>query len=184
MDASSVNVLESNNGTINNKVLSTSYNTRRRRVRHLKHYILSLSTLDVQASILLDLLNDSDMKEVINATGIKSPAESNFNEHVVNQVMKQIDSSSSKASTRGRVNDDKQSFKINITAVMMRSPNSKVDHSVVNKQFTNLLSTKTSLSRSSARRLVTKASERRTKLTKGEKETTWSIISHFTKYNT
>ena len=179
-----VHVLESNNGTCHRINLSASYSTRRRYVRHLKHYILSLGSLDIQAAVLLDLLNDSDMKEVIDAAGVKSPKESNFNDHVVSQVLKQINRSSSKSSIRGRVNDDKQSFKINLTAAMIRSPNSIVNHSVSNKKIINMLYNKTSLSRSSARRLVIKANQRRIKLTNGEKDTTWSIISHRTKYNT
>ena len=63
------------------------------------------------------------MKNAIDAAGVKSPTESIFNEqHVVNQVLKQIDRSLSQDSIRGRVNNDKQSFKINMIAAMMRSP--------------------------------------------------------------
>ena len=47
-----------------------------------------------------------------------------------------------------------------------------------------MLHSKTSLSRSSARRLVIKASMQRRKLTNAEKDTSWSIISQRNKYNT
>ena len=98
--------------------------------------------------------------------------------------MKQINRSSSKPSSKGRVNDDRQSFKINMTAAMMRSPNSNINNLVSDKNYVNMLCSKTSMSRSSARRLVMKASSRRCILTNAEKDTTWSIISHRSRYNT
>ena len=179
-----VHEVVNNNGTNYRINLSTSYSSHRRYVRHVKQYILSLASLEIQAAVLSDLLNDSDMKEVIIAAGVKSPEESKFNDHIVSQVLKQINRSSAKNSTRGRVNNDKQSFKINLTAAMVRSPNSVVSHSVSNKKMIHMLHNKTSMSRSSARRLVIKANQRRIKLTNGEKDTTWSIICHRTKYNT
>ena len=170
--------VETNSNIVNKNNLSTSYSSRRRYVRNLKQYIFSLGSLDVQAAILSDLLNDSEMKPLVDAAGVTSPAESNFNNEVVNHVFKQIDRSSSKVSTRGRVNDDKQSYKINMAAALMKSPNSNVDLSVRDKTFVNMLFSKTCLTRSSARRLVMKAKQRRRILTNAEKETTWSIISH------
>ena len=167
-----------------NNSLFTSYSTRRRYIRNLKKYIFSLGTLNVQASILIDLLNDTEMKPVLSAAGIKSPKENRFNEHIVNQVLKQINRSSTKSSSKGRVNDDKQSFKINMTAAMMRSPNTNVNNVLTDKKYVNMLCSKTSMSRSSARRLVMKASTRRCILTNSEKHTTWSIISHRSRYNT
>ena len=174
----------SNNSTINRINFPTSYSSHRRYVRHLKKYILNLGALDIQAAVLSDLLKDSDMKEIIDTAGIKSPEESKFNDHIVSQILKQINRSSEKSSIRGRVNDDKQSYKINLTASMIRSPNSLVNHSISNKNMINMLYNRTSLSRSSARRLVIKANQRRIKLSNAEKDTTWSIISHRTKYNT
>ena len=152
-----VHEVVNNNGTSNRINSSTSYSARRRYVRHVKQYILSLAFLEIQAAVLLNLLNDSDMKEIIDVAGIKSPEQSKFNDHIVSQVLKQINRSSAKNSTRGRVTDDKQSFKINLTAAMIRSPNSAVSHSSSNKKMINMLHNKTSLSRSSARRLVIKA---------------------------
>ena len=176
--------LETNSGILNKTNLSTSYSSRRRYVRNLKHYIFSLGSLDIQAIVLSDLLNDSEMKPVITAAGVTSPAEANFNDKVVNQVLKQIDRSSAKDSSRGRVNNDKQSYKINMTAALMKSPNSNAELSVLDKTFVNMLFSKTCLSRSSARRLVIKAKQRRMILTNAEKDTTWSIVSHRQKYNT
>ena len=141
-----------NNHAINNSSECFSYSTRRRHVRHLKQYIFKLGSLDMQACILLDLLNDFEMKNVVQASGIKSPKENKFNEHIVNQVLKQINRSSSKSSTRGRVNDDRQSFKINMTAAILRSPTANISPSLSNKNYINMLYTKTSLSRSSARK--------------------------------
>ena len=124
------------------------------------------------------------MKDVIDASGIHSPADSHFNHLLVNQVLKQINRSSSKTSTRGRVTDDKQSYKINITAAMMRSPNSNTSLPFEKEKYINMLYSRTSLSRSSARRLVMKAHHQREKLTTEEMDITWSIISHRNKYNT
>ena len=174
----------SNHHSLNQSNESISYSKRRRHVRHLKQYIFSLGSLDIQARILLDLLNDSEMKNVVQASGIKSPKENKFNEHIVNQVLKQINRSCSKSSTRGRVNDDRQNFKINMTAALMCSPNANISPSLSNKNYINMLYTKTSLSRSSARRLVIKAVHQRKKLTNAEKDTTWSVISHRHKYTT
>ena len=176
--------IQHNHLPLNNNNLFTSYSTRRRYVRNIKQYIFSLGPLNVQSSILVDLLNDSEMKSVIDAAGIKSPKVSNFNEHVVNQVLKQINRSSSKSSYRGRVNDDKQSFKINLTAAMLRSPTSNSSPSIANKNYVSMLFSKTCLSRSSARRLVIKATKHRKKLTNAEKDTTWSIVSQRNNYNT
>ena len=176
--------LESNFRTNNEKQVNISYSTRRRYIRNLKDYIFSLGNLDVQASILSDFLKDSDMKEVLEAAGIHSPVDSSFNEQVVNQVMKQINRSSEKNSIRGRVTDDRQSYKINITAAIMKSPSSNVSASFDKKKYINMLHSRTSLSRSSARRLVIKAHHQRKKLTSSEKNITWSIISHRHQYNT
>ena len=123
--------MDSNSGILNKTNLSTSYSSRRRYVRNLKQYIFSLGSLDIQATVLSDLLKDSEMKPVLAAAGVISPAEANFNDKVVSHVLKQIDRSSAKDSTRGRVSNDKQSYKINMTAALMKSPNSNLELSVL-----------------------------------------------------
>ena len=174
------------NSSTNNTNLPISYSTIRRHVRYLREYIMNLDVpLSVQVQILSELLNDSKFRKISSLAGIKPPDEVAFNEHVVKQVLKQINRSSTKDSCRGRVSDDKQSYKINVASAMMNTPEStNVNHTKSDKTLVKLLWTNTSMSKSSARRLVIKAHKRRCILTNSEKKTTWSIISHRNGYNT
>ena len=107
-----------------------------------------------------------------------------MHEDIVKQVLKQINRSSEKDSNRGRVSDDKQSYKINVASAITKTPETGTSQTKSDKTLVKMLWTQTSLSKSSARRLIIKANKRRCILTNSEKKTTWSIISHRNRYNT
>ena len=124
------------------------------------------------------------MKPVIDAAGIVKPKEANSYHKVFKHLCKQLDRSSAKISIRGRVNDDLQSYRTNALALLMPSPNNNSASSLKDSDIFRLISNNTSIPKRTARRLLYNTKKHRLKLTKNEKDTTWSVIKFRNNYNT
>ena len=124
------------------------------------------------------------MKPVLEAAGFVKPKEFNSYQMVIKQLCKQLDRSSSKSSQRGRVNDDLQSYRTNALALLMPSPSNNPEQSLKDADVFRLICNNTSIPKRTARRLLYNAKKRRIKLTKNEKNTTWSVIKFRNNYNT
>ena len=178
------NIASITNFIPNNNVHFTSYSARYRRARQLKCFLQSLGSVNQQGIILKDLLNAPDMKPVLLAGDIMSPRDVSARNLVVDQLLKQVNRSSVKSSQRGRTNDHLQSYRTNVVATLMPSPAENNHDILQTKDVYNMLLKNTSISRSTVRRLVNKAKKHRSRLTKREMDTTWSIIHHRYGYNT
>ena len=177
--------LSSNDLSPNKENQFFSYSTRRRIIRKLKDSIKKVGGIYHQASILSEFLNETDMQPVLRAGNILSPKEVLANKHIVDQLLKQVQRCSQKNSTRGRINNDKDSLRTNLVAAMMCSP--KDNNSALPIKKTDVLRkicSDTRISRSAGKRLINKAHKQRCILSSQEKITSWSIISQRHFYNT
>ena len=163
---------------------SLRYHSRRRLVRNLIQYIQKMGNLSDQALIVSEAFKSPALQSVLEAAGIIKPKEFNSYEMIVKQLCKQLDRSSAKSSLRGRVNDDLQSYRTNAIALLMPSPNSISEKSLKDADIFRLLCNNTSIPKRTARRLLYNAKKHRLKLTKNEKDTTWSLLKYRNKYNT
>ena len=173
-----------NENTDFNNHPSMSYSTRRRHVRKLKDCFNSIHDINEQAKILSEFLNDTDILPILRAGGMIPPKEATINSYLVKQLMKQVNRSSSKESSRGRINDDMQSYRINAIGLITKTPESTSEVLLEPKDIRRILYSNTSIPDRTVRRLVKKAEFQRLTLTKREKGTTWSIITHRKGYNT
>ena len=162
----------------------SSYAVRRRHVRHIKKYIKSLNNYDQKVAIVSDLFNDYEILPLLRAGGMVPPNEAIANKKLLDQFSKQVNRSSLKDSSRGRINDDLQSYRINAVGLLMNSPSNNADEFQFNKDVFRLLRSNTNIPKTSARRLMDKANRQRQKLTAHEKCSAWSIITHRKTYNT
>ena len=167
-----------------NDTLFSSYGVRRRHVRHIKKYIKSLNTKEQKIAIVSDLFNDHEILPLLRAGGMVPPKEAIANKKLLDQFSKQLNRSSIKDSFRGRINDDLQSYRINAVGMLMDSPINNDDELKFNKEVFRVISNNSSIPRTSARRLMQKATNQRKKLSNMEKCNTWSIITHRKSYNT
>ena len=171
--------------TENNNHPSMSYSTRRRHVRKLKDCIFGIQgDINEKAKILMGFLNDTEILPILRAGGMLSPKESTINSHLIKQLMKQVERSSSKESSRGRTNDDMQSYRINAIGLITKTPESSSEVAFQPKDVRRILYSNTSIPGRTVRRLVKKAVNQRFFLTQQEKGTTWSVISHRKSYDT
>ena len=165
-------------------VTSMSYQTRRRTVRKFITFMENLGSVNDRAIILSEALNDSCMEPVLSAAGIIKPKQFHSHQLLMKQVWKQLDRSSVKSSLRGRVNDDLQSYRTNALALLMPSPNSVSEEKLRNSDIWRMICDNTSIPARTARRILYNAKKQRIKLTKAEKDTTWSLLKYRNKYST
>ena len=161
-----------------------SYDIRRRHVREIKKYIKALKTKEQKVAIVSDLFNDYEILPLLRSAGIVPPNEALANKRLLEQFRKQLIRSSVKDSSRGRINNDLQSYRINAVGMLMDSPMNNDDELKFNKDVFRVISNNNSLPRTSARRLMQKAVTQRQRLSKQDKGITWSIISHRNSYDT
>ena len=169
----------------NKKKELTKYVQRRRAVNGLKTIFKNFGDFNCQVDLLTTFLNESDMQPVLDAANILSPKTILLNKHLVDQMIKIVRRCSVKESCRGRLSHDQDSFRTNLVAAMVSSPNADPrDVPIKKNQILQMLFSNTELSKSSCRRLIEKAGKRRSALSVQETVSSWSVITHRHGYNT
>ena len=163
----------------------TEYVQRRRAVGDLKSIVKKYGAFNRQVDLLTTFLNESDMSPILDAANILSPRTILLHKHLVDQIIKIVSRCSAKESCRGRVSNDQATFRTNLVAAIVSSPNiDPRDCPIKKNHLLEMLSTNTNLSKSSCRRLIEKAGKRRTALSVQETVSSWSVITHRHGYDT